>query len=162
MRKIKAFTIIELVVVMILSGIIIGIVYSAYQIVNSQYGNYIKANKRITSEAVLTMLLNKDFASAHFIKKEGERIFFFDAENKVNTYRFEDDFIIRNSNAVVDTFFIPTLNIEMLFLSQAQGSYNGMIDELYFESAAVEGQIFRFKKLYAADVLMENELESER
>ena len=162
MRKIRAFTIIELVVVMILSSIIIGIIYSAYQIVNSQYGNYIKANKQITSEAVLTMLLNKDFAAAHFIKKEGERIFFFDIENKVKSYHFGDDFIVRNSNAVVDTFFIRALNIETLFLNQSPHFYNGLIDELYFESATFGERIFRFKKLYAADVLMGNELESER
>ena len=157
-RKIRAFTIIELVVVMILSGIIIGIVYSAYQIVSSQYENYRKANNQNTSMAVLTLLLNRDFSTAYSIKKEGERISFFDQENKVCSYAFAEDFIIRSTNAVEDTFHIHTFNIEVLFLNQPQSSYTGLIDEVYFESMIFEEQqLFRFKKQYAADVLMGSE-----
>ena len=161
-RKIKAFTIIELVVVMILTSIIVGIVYSAYSIVGNQYTGYKKINTQNSRVALLSMLLNKDFSTSCFIKSGEDKIFFYDKENNTITYEFWENCITRNSNAVTDTFFISSLNVEMKFLNQKQQFHNSLVDELNFETAIFEEQqLFHFKKKYAADILMKNETEQQ-
>ena len=158
-RKIKAFTILELVVVMILTSIIVGIVYSAYEVVGKQYNSYKKTNTQNRKVALLNMLLNKDFSTSYFIKYGEDKLLFYDQENKMTSYDFGvEQGITRNSNAVTDTFFIPPLNVEMKFLNQMQQVRNNLVDELYFESIIFgQQQSFHFKKQYAADVLINNE-----
>ena len=157
-RKIKAFTILELVVVMILTSIIVGIVYSAYEVVGNQYNSYRKINTQNKQVALLNMLLNKDFTTSHFIKCGEDKLLFYDKENKITSYDFGEQDITRNNNAFTDTFFIPSLNVEMKFLNQMQQVQNNLVDELYFESLIFnQQQAFHFKKQYAADVLINNE-----
>lgn len=157
-KKVKAFTIIELVVVMILTAIIVGIVYSAYSIVGNQYYVYKKTGTQNSQVALLSMLLNKDFTSSHFIKYGNDELFFYSKEDNFIHYVFEENYITRNSNSVTDTFPINPLNIQMKFLQELQLVHNSLVDELYFEAVIFnQQQLFHFKKQYAADVLMENQ-----
>ena len=157
-KKIKAFTIIELVVVMILTAIIVGIVYSAYSIVGNQYSSYKKISVQNSRVALLSMLLSKDFTTAHYIKNGNEELFFYDKEDNIIRYGFDENYITRSGNSITDTFPVNTLNIEMKFLNQEQIIPNGLVDELYFESLIFKKQqLFHFKKQYGADVLMANE-----
>ncbi|HET6243888.1 MAG: prepilin-type N-terminal cleavage/methylation domain-containing protein [Bacteroidetes bacterium] len=158
-KKVKAFTIIELVVVMILTSIVVGIVYSSYSIVGNQFYMYKKTGIQNSQVALLKMLLNKDFTTSQTIKKGNNELFFYQ-ENNLILYGFGENFITRNSNAVKDTFAISPINIDTRFLNQVILNNNDIVDELYFEAEIFkQQQVFQFKKQYAADVLIENESE---
>ena len=159
MKKLKAFTLMELLIAMIIGGIVVGISYTAYSIIYKQFLNYKSMNGKINEASLLNTLMQHDFSNASFINASGEKeiTFTFQPENKI-VYRFDQDYIIRQTGETRDTFFVPAENIERRFQNEKISDYTALIDAVSFEATiSGEKEFFNFGKQYASDVLMEAE-----
>jgi Tfp pilus assembly protein PilE len=115
-HKVKAFTIMEVTVAMLLAAIVIGITYTAYSIISQSYIAYHNKNEDMAGLVRLDELLKKDFSHADTISKVENGIVC-----KIDTacvnYEFQPEYIVRHST-IIDTFKLKTTEINMLFENQ--------------------------------------------
>lgn len=154
-KKIKAFTLLELSVVMAVAGMVFAISYSAYYIISRQYNEFKNSSERLLNISTLNAVLTRDFAEAKNIKKAGDDLLLEKRDGRQVTYRFEPDALIRKIEEVEDRF-AEVLNPRISFLGEEQAESNGLVDEFYCEIGK-EAFPLHIKKQYAADVLMETE-----
>lgn len=160
MKRLKAFTLMELLVAMLISTIVVGISYQAYHIVYQQYMSYRKNNQLINNVFMLHTALQTDFMNAKFVNKKEDAVVMKDKDGNKIIYFFDQNYILRNVNEMQDTFFVSANDMHLKFISEDQKATEGIIDEFYFTSlVAGEEEHFHFSKTYAADVLMEAEKE---
>jgi len=131
MNKTKAFTVIELTVVMILSSIVISIAYLSFDILQKQYRNYRESNDKIAMISKLHRLLHTDFNNSEIIIKTDAGILTNYGTKQIN-YEFDFGFILRKDGEITDTFFVKIKEPEMLSLKHSQ-SNSEIIEELKFE-----------------------------
>lgn len=157
MKKINAFTLLELSVVMAVAGMVFAISYSAYHIISRQYGEFKNSSERLLDISTLSAVLARDFAEAKNIKKAGDDLLLEKRDGVLITYRFEPGALIRKMEETEDRF-AEIFNLRISFLGAEQNESNGLVDELYCEIGK-EAFPLHIKKQYAADVLMETEKE---
>jgi prepilin-type N-terminal cleavage/methylation domain-containing protein len=159
MQKVKAFTLMELLVSMLISGIVISIIYLSYEIIYKQYEGYKKTNKKITQALLVNTLLKTDFLKAHYILNKEKGLLFLDKQQNAIGYQFEEKYILRKANNVQDTFFLKAITIKQEFMNLKQEEPFGLVDNLFFEASILdELEQFHFQKTYGADVLMEENI----
>jgi type II secretory pathway component PulJ len=67
LRKIKAFTLLEVLLTMLLTILVIGITYSAYIIIDKQFKRSKTAEERMYELSLLSYLIERDVNSAKMI-----------------------------------------------------------------------------------------------
>ena len=150
MRKLKAFTIIELTVITLLSGIVISIAYFVFFILQKQYNTYDKTGKYQLEITTLSRLLTEDFQKSDSIISSSEKSLLTYKNNIVTDYKFDVNYITRSKSSVTDTFHFNTENT-VLLLDEVPVSVPGIwIDELKFETNYHQKKLsFHFYKKYA-------------
>lgn len=159
MRNLKAFTLMEMLVAMIIGGIVVGICYFCYDVIYKQYHQYKTMNEKIVEASVLNGVLGKDFLQAKFITKEGNGISVVSKEPPIH-YMFDQEYLVRKADETRDTFFVASFQLQLKFQNDVQDMEEGLVDELSFTTTFFEEKeesVFHFKKIYGADVLMEKE-----
>ena len=154
-RRLPAFTLIELIIAMALSGIVIGIIYSSYMIIEKQYNLIKLRDQKISQIKNLNFMLENDFKECESIIKNLNEISL-KKEGNINfiVYHFEENYIIRNKLNNLDTFWVKTKDLEANFLNQEINSKN-FIDELKIELIAFdENIVFNLNKNYASDAFL--------
>ena len=141
--KIKAFTLSEMLVVLLLTSIVVGLAFSVLSLVHQQMrgieGNY----ERNTEFNLLRQSLWVDFNQYDGIwydVKKDELVFANGSEEKV--YGFHKDYITQQQ----DTFYIEITKREFFFNGMKQAS--GEIDALDFTLSKKNGsqELFVFKR----------------
>lgn len=140
-KKIKAFTLSELLVVLIISSIVISLAFLILSMVQKQVAT-IQKNVNIKQQIqFIDRMLWKDFNqySVSYNDKEDKLICTSPIDSL--TYKFYDTFVLRNK----DTLPIEILN-KTLFLDGKEVS-SGVIDAIQLETPPVFGntEIFIFK-----------------
>lgn len=125
MNKVKAFTLTELIVVMIISTIVISLAYVALSMVKKQVGHIQK--RTISKEELLSLekVLHRDFNSFGIADFTNSELRF---KNPIDSIKYiiEDNYILRNK----DTFHVPLSEVT-LFLD-GQKVQKGKVDALRF------------------------------
>ena len=101
--KIKAFTLLEILVALVLSFFIVGILYLTYNMMGQQFRS--EYQKQLSSVVLLKSGLEMDFFKADSIIAEQKQIFVF-RQGKKSTYQFHEDAILRTKNSKSDTIFV--------------------------------------------------------
>jgi len=154
MNKTKAFTVIELTVVMILSSIVISITYLSFDILQKQYRDYRESNDKIAMISKLNSLLHTDFNNSEIIIKTDAGILTNYRTKQIN-YEFDFGFILRKEGEITDTFFVKVDELNTHYLKQGQLESERIIDELTFETKINNKmRVFHYRKIYGADILM--------
>ncbi len=112
-HRVKAFTIMEVTVAMLIASIAISIAYTVYTIVVKSYNSYNIKNSDMAVLVRLNELLKTDFEHADIILKDQKSIIFKNADRLVN-YDVEPDFILRIST-ITDTFKVKTQEFNTTF-----------------------------------------------
>lgn len=156
--RLKSFTLIEVMTVMLLSSIVISTAMLSYDLINRQFVSYSKMNEKLLQAVKLNTLLNVDFFKAQYIRFSNEEIQFIQQEQNGISYQFQTDYITRTMGDAVDTFFISVQNMEAMMLKEKVEQGEKLIDELSFEVVS-ENEIkkIHFQKKYGADMLMSME-----
>src|SRR5882672_6390150 len=97
-KRIYAFTIIELVVVLLISGIIVSMSYYAILVFNRQFKLYHDRSARISSFLLFKKTLQQDCDKSPLIMDSADRLLLFDEPGggKIANYEFAKDFIVRH------------------------------------------------------------------
>ena len=151
----------ELIVVMIISALVISITYKCFDIISWQYLSYKKNNEEINGILALDVLLTKDISNSKYIKTVDNGIECSFKERKV-VYEWNENYILRGENSVIDTFKINPKDLTFGFLGQEVVSSGMYINHLSFTNSFKEvEQLFIYKKAYSADFLMQSQVTNE-
>jgi hypothetical protein len=149
-KAIKAFTILELVISMLLSLIVVLIAILAFEMISKQFMSYKKNNETIRNFYVLEGLLTNDFEFSKKIEwKDNNKMECYMPDNKMFSYQLNDTLIIRYAENSTDTFFVKLNKIDKVFLVNENSK---IINELKLQTHLLnEDYLLSFKKNYAAD-----------
>jgi hypothetical protein len=139
-KKVKAFTIIEMTVVMLLSTIVISMAYFAFELLSKRYVKYKAQTEVYYKLTLLDQLLSKDFFTADSIKAYGGNLRTFQGE-VISDYEFVGHYILRRAANQTDTFYFQVVKHELLYQEMPVSS-DELIDQcklnLLFENRNLE------------------------
>src|SRR5277367_5385071 len=93
-QRVKAFTILEVTIAMLIAGVLIAITYTSYSVIVKSYGSFSHKNQDMAELVRLDEWLKKDFAHAEVIQKDTTGIVLNSADRHIK-YQFYPDFIVR-------------------------------------------------------------------
>ena len=153
-QRVKAFTIMEVVVTMTIAAILMGITYTSYQIVSKSYRSFNVKNNEIAALERLDELLKKDFNRAGIIEKDEKGIVVKSKRDTIQ-YEFTPDFILRIS-AITDTFKIKNEGLSTSFedqlvdgqgLSEEENRLDGLNISLLLQNEKI---LYHYHKVYSS------------
>ncbi|MDB5008616.1 MAG: hypothetical protein JWP45_3009 [Mucilaginibacter sp.] len=112
-HKLKAFTILELTVTMLITALLIGITYTSYSIIVKSYRSFTLKNEDMGILISLDHVLKRDFDLADVILKTSDGLTL-KSDQKIVKYTFNPDFITRES-VKTDTFKVETQLVQTSF-----------------------------------------------
>lgn len=147
--KIKAFTLFELVLGMLLATIVIGMAYYASSIFMRLYQGYSKTNQVQAELVLFKKVMAKDVERAAVLElSEGELLLKGPKAELLLSYETGNDWVLRRALSA-DTFKLKDVRVQGSFEGQVQES--GLTDLLVFSfSHADEPALFQVKKQYSA------------
>lgn len=150
--KLKAFSLIEIIVAMFLSAIVISAVYSGYLFTHKQFFRFTSIKTEIRNYFQFSEVLNREFETSKRVLKKGARRLDIEMIDKTINYSFENDFIVRSIDEQTDTFFFKIEGIE---INGVTIKNDFIIDHLVLSMD--DDKAFSFYKPYGAIVQIEEE-----
>ena len=146
--RFAAFTIIELIVVMLLTTVIATLSYLVIDNTQQHFWLYEKSNNASLEVAALNTLLKNDFHQATDIQLVNEAIVFQMADNQV-VYQFDGKKIKRINETIADILNVNTLDMQISF--ENEPVEKGKIDQLQLECKYSEDKItLNYTKEYSS------------
>ena len=153
-RRTDAFTLQELLIVMILSGILLSTAYYGLRVVQQYYLRFGQRSQQNLAHQTLHSLLQRDFERATYVVKEENAVVCHLTGEPV-AYAFTAEAVLRRQAGITDSFPGPARNIRCFFLGDEIALPGQPISELAFSVSSQEELLpYRIRKTYAADVLM--------
>jgi Tfp pilus assembly protein PilE len=153
-QQIKAYTLMEVTVAMLLSAICITLCYSAYGIITGYYHEFGKKNETIAAVLSLKQVLERDFLKSKYVlRNENEIILINDSTNI--KYLFDSNFVARNFNELhTDTFKLTTTGFAASF-EKIEIVNTDTIDHLSFDAILPKHKIvpIQINKIYSSENL---------
>lgn len=159
MKKLKAFTVLELIVSMAISTMLIGTCFLAYQIIINQFTNYKITSQRTQDIVLCNYLLTRDINMAGSISQPEQGVFRLENGKTIITYTFELGYILRAKENSIDTFHLKTVDLETKEVTLLNsGGMQNLVTDMQF-SLADEQEIFNlhFRKEYSPHILINAE-----
>jgi len=153
MNRISAFTLMEVIIVMIISMIVVSLTYKTLDIVTMQYRQFSKSRKHIYELSLIETLLTKDFTNSEYLKRMNDGVMCKYRDKNV-IYIFDDRFIVRSEGTMADTFNIMPRDIKYYFSDKEVKDINNYIDKVAFVYVQESSKLFIHKKVYAADFFL--------
>lgn len=154
MKRIKAFTILELTVAMLIASLCFAIVFKAFNILSGTLYFASEKNRNVSNLVLADKLLCKDFADHGMrISRSFEGLEFRSKNREVN-YVFTDDYVLRRQdNAGPDTLHIPVKNIRSSF--EMRESVPGELTDEFVLQTELKGQEINlsYLKKYSSEEL---------
>ena len=146
--KVKAFTLFELLIGMVISSIVIASSYFVYNLIYKKYLDYKEIRLNLVNFASFNAELENNFYHSKSIKMNDKELsFVFD--NKTIYFDFLDSIIIRTDSQVLDTFRISVENFE--FVENTEG----LVSFVQFNSRLFDENFdLYFIKKYCAEELI--------
>jgi Tfp pilus assembly protein PilE len=159
--KVKAFTILEVSITMLITGLLIAITYTSYSIIVKSNLQFTTKNDEMAVLVSLDHLLKRDFDRAESVYKNESGIYLNSGGTAIN-YEFTPGYIVRHSSRI-DTFKVQIQDIITSFenspLTEIQETEEqNRVDELGFTLTYKGAQIpYIYHKLYSsADLISRN------
>ncbi len=149
-KKIPAFTLSEMLMVLLLTSIVVGLAFSVLRLVQLQMHGITGSYERNTELNLMKQSLWIDFNQFDGVWFNGlkEELVFINEAREIK-YQFKDGYVVKE----LDTFFVELAVRKTFFNGEAKG--NGEIDALDLYTSEQEGskRIFVFKKNSATSYL---------
>ena len=155
-QNLKAFTLMNFVVGMIITSIIMTSFYEAYQYMNEEVNLYRDQNNSVLDALNFQVNMNKDMLRAESITLISEDEILVTNLSDKYYYEFKDDYILKKTDDMTDTFKIKAS--EILFEKQD----NELINKITFASK-LDGKTikYNFSKEYSAEQIVNLQLEKD-
>ena len=158
MKKLPAFTLIEVIVVMVISGIVVSASYFCYSMITRQMNLYRSHTDKTLEAVLLQTVIENDLHTSAFVRNETDYELELSSSDKKIYYVFGSNFILRKLDSVTDTFHIHADGPKMTFEKKTPEELHTLVDELTFGVRMADSTYtICFNKEYAPDVLMNEE-----
>jgi len=157
MKRYRAFTIMELAVAMVISGIVVGFCYYAFLFVRRQSARYGEKSRVMNEYYLLSTAMEKDAARADRITDtaDGHGVTFMNAGGVVE-YLFGDGVVVREGGGPPDTFRIKAAIDSVRYLNDSLR----LVGTVFLRAEMEAGEVdFFVNKEYSAQQVMEAEQE---
>jgi prepilin-type N-terminal cleavage/methylation domain-containing protein len=152
MKKLSAFTLMELLIGMIISSIVITFGYLAYQLITKQYLSYKTIKQVLVDASQFHTTFTNDLQNAEIANASESKIFLFYKNTPALEYEFAEKYIIRKREDLTDTFKIVSTHIKQECLFPEEKSF---LQHFSFEVNLLnELEVFNFEKIYSSETLM--------
>ncbi|WP_353780192.1 prepilin-type N-terminal cleavage/methylation domain-containing protein [Winogradskyella sp. 3972H.M.0a.05] len=118
--KIKAFTILEVLISLVVMGIIIGLTYTLFNIMEKQLITYRNDNDVILQYNLLNTTLQRDIYYANYYEKEESTLVLFNYSEEKISYSFLNDKVLRAKQSIVDTFRVHVISHKFEIFNEKQ------------------------------------------
>ena len=116
--KLKAFSLLEVLIALVISGLVISMAYSGFLFAHTQFNKFKGITTELRDYFTLSEVLNREFENANkVVKKSNYEIEIQQIDNTIK-YTFENDYIVRTVTNRTDTFWFQTSNIEMNVINE--------------------------------------------
>ena len=156
MNRIRAYTIMEVTIAMLLSAICITICYTAYSVIENYYREFQRKNELADNILSLKHVIEKDFLISKYVIKTDSGMLI-GKDSTVVEYSFNKNYILRSfSDQHTDTFKLTPSNQIFLF-GRKLIEQRDTIDQLELNIALTEDTAvkLRFDKRYSAQDLFQ-------
>ncbi|HTF81921.1 MAG TPA: hypothetical protein VL947_09355 [Cytophagales bacterium] len=150
-RRIPAYTIIELIIIMILTGILSALTFSALGLFSQNFILFQRITRRSYELTLLHKLLLKDIDMCQKLEATGEGTIRCVYADKEVAYEFEPEKILRRGSALVDTFYFSSQNYKYELMPASDNVVVGITFELKVSEQILP---YIFKKEYPADIFV--------
>lgn len=155
MRKLKAFTLTELLVGMIISAIVIAFGYEAYTMIYRQYLSFKGIKKELVSTVQLNSTMNTDFINASLVHFHDNKLILDFQERKSVQFEFGDSLVLRTDREITDTFKLAAFNIVVQPAISNSEEQTTIISGVSYDAKILgETEHFILTKNYSAETLM--------
>ena len=158
-KKLQAFTLLELIAVLILSGIITLMAYYVLDITRSYYHKFQQKENSTSALSRLAMIIDQDFQKAKVITGDNSKVIFYFQTHQI-TYQFMSSYIVRSQSNVQDTFHLIIHDIALKTVSGKNNNKDNPVHELQLVAGSRDSVFFHFNKNYSAETLFGLQLEN--
>lgn len=116
--KLKAFSFLEILVSIVISGIVISTVYSVYVFTYKQFFRFTSVKTEIRDYFELSDVLNREFETSKKVIKKGYQEIEIQLIDKNVNYSFNYSHILRTINDHTDTFYFAVDDVEMNIVNE--------------------------------------------
>jgi type II secretory pathway pseudopilin PulG len=152
-RKIKAYSLIELMVGMVLSTFIIAVAYQGYLLFSRQLISFKLNSEQNANFSSMDRLLFSDFMNSEVVRKEKDIVVCM-LKDKIVRYQWSHQNLLRNQGTLTDTFQLDIINLRF-GMDNRKVAQSGLIDEIVVEGIFKQDSVLlHYKKQYGADVFV--------
>ncbi len=157
MKRIKAYTILEVLVAMVISTLVISGSFLAYDMTYKQFKHYQEVSYSTNEAVTFHSVLGKDMAGSTVVRVTDKGLECIPKGEKVS-YEFKSDYVLRKVALVTDTFHVNQEDLLLTFRNVEQKVTGALVDKVTFRiNLRGEKQDAVLCKHYGADGQM-NEL----
>ncbi|MBI2968487.1 MAG: prepilin-type N-terminal cleavage/methylation domain-containing protein [Bacteroidetes bacterium] len=155
MKRALSFTLIELIIVLFLTGMVTAIGYTSFNIIKREFFSFRTNAMALVDISWLNAILQRDILNAREVRRENESVILVFRNMPPVTYRFAHSFILRKSDSATDTFHLSYRNLRMNLFKNEQAIHGGLVDEIMVDVVS-ESAVYplHLRKQYGADILM--------
>jgi type II secretory pathway pseudopilin PulG len=156
MKNLKAFTLLEVSLGMVLMSFVIGFAYSALSIIQQNAHNHGTVQMQLLELNRFYALFKRDFDDSKEARLSTQTVDILKPDGRTIRYVFDELEPLRIDGAAADTFRFETEEMACLFNREPQFLNGQLIDEFRL-TAYVEEEpyYYHFHKSYAADLLLQ-------
>lgn len=153
-KRLKAVTVIELAIALLISAIVIGVAYNSMDVFERLYHRFQANNDKNYQLVVFNKIIKSDLDKADVIYKNGSGILLKKKEVDWIIYEWYPDYILRNKiHSDSDTFYLQSLLSKVSFNNLEQHIDNQVIDQIEIEITKEKETLNAiFTKKYGADI----------
>ena len=111
MQKIKAFTLMELLIGMIVSGLVVSFCIMGYFVIYKQFNSYQVSKANMSTAITMSTVFENEFSAARSIRSSGSNQLDLKIKEETIIYRSTNKYLTRSKGEIIDTFkvkYIPT------------------------------------------------------
>lgn len=152
--RVAAFSMLEMLVVLVLSSILVGVIYFAYYTISAYQHTLVRRQAAQDDAARVFYLLKKDFDRSETMYVLGDHGFQANLpQGRWVRYTFTADVCLRAQATVMDTLACPFSQVGFQWRGQAAVT-NGPLDELTIVAPNPDHDIHLYKAYDAAALLL--------
>jgi hypothetical protein len=158
-QTVKAFTILEITITMMISAILIGLTFTIYTIVSHSYRSFSDKNDDVLVMLTLDKLLKRDFLKAESVLRKGSAILII-GRTDTALYDFKPGYLVR-TRGITDTFRVNYQQLDSRFegvSSNPSADSTVLQDELSFRIDYKDQAVpYHYFKHYSSETLLHND-----
>ena len=162
MKKVKGFTLVELLVAMVIGSLLLGLGYGTMTLLRSQLEEYRSTTDKISDEIKFITLLEKEIYTADKLLKVSNNSIQLTSKEEI-IYSWNNNAVVRTTALSSDTFYVAIDNTTFRFENSEVLTDATLIDELQLK-CGVNGNKneFIFSKQYSAHTFVSEEQDKQQ